>query len=185
MTTECNQARSVNLRSCAYVGDAAGRPKNWKHGMKKDFSDSDRAFAANIGIQFLTPEMFFLKESAPRMDWRSEFDPVAWLRLEESISQQGTRFSGSSITKPDQELIVFCGYPASGKSTFAKTRLVSKGYLRVNQDELKTFQKCQTAVVNALGTFRWFLGRSTQIVHLFAISHTSLVAFMFIFFCLL
>jgi bifunctional polynucleotide phosphatase/kinase len=40
-----------------YVGDAAGRPQ--------DFSDSDRLFASNIGIQFYTPEDFFPCQRIP------------------------------------------------------------------------------------------------------------------------
>ena len=33
-----------------YVGDAAGRAKNWEPGKPKDFSCSDRKFAANLGV---------------------------------------------------------------------------------------------------------------------------------------
>ena len=33
-----------------YVGDAAGRPKEWAPGKPKDFSCSDRKFAANLGV---------------------------------------------------------------------------------------------------------------------------------------
>ena len=43
---------------CCYVGDAAGRPAALNR--KKDFSSSDRMFAANIGIQFHTPEEVWL-----------------------------------------------------------------------------------------------------------------------------
>ena len=32
-----------------YVGDAAGRPENWKPKTKKDFSCADRLFAINLG----------------------------------------------------------------------------------------------------------------------------------------
>ena len=68
-----------------YVGDAAGRPdslfflwvlsfsssflsfffsKDWdKKGAKKDFSCSDRKYALNVGINFRTPEDFFIGES--------------------------------------------------------------------------------------------------------------------------
>ena len=43
--------RNVNYDESFYVGDAAGR--------KKDFSDSDLKFAENIGITFYTPEEYF------------------------------------------------------------------------------------------------------------------------------
>ena len=32
----------VKVQEFTYVGDAAGRPKNWAPGKKKDFSCSDR-----------------------------------------------------------------------------------------------------------------------------------------------
>lgn len=43
----------VDICKSFYVGDAAGR--------KKDFSNSDKLFAENIGIDFLTPEEFINK----------------------------------------------------------------------------------------------------------------------------
>lgn len=42
---------SLDMESSFFVGDAAGRPK--------DFSDSDLKFAQAIGLQFYTPEEFF------------------------------------------------------------------------------------------------------------------------------
>ncbi|ORC91074.1 putative polynucleotide kinase 3-phosphatase [Trypanosoma theileri] len=42
-----------------YVGDAAGRKVRTLAGRKKDFSCSDRKFAFNIEIPFLTPEQLF------------------------------------------------------------------------------------------------------------------------------
>ena len=45
-----------------YVGDAAGRLDNWINGKEKDFSCADRKFAYNIGIDFFTPEEYFLDQ---------------------------------------------------------------------------------------------------------------------------
>ena len=47
----CNGGVAPNLTECYYVGDAAGRPG--------DHSDSDKAFAAAVGMRFYTPESFF------------------------------------------------------------------------------------------------------------------------------
>ncbi|KYR00917.1 SAP DNA-binding domain-containing protein [Tieghemostelium lacteum] len=52
-----------DIKQCYYIGDAAGRPDHWKPGVKGDFSDSDLEFAKNIGVDFHTPEVFFLGES--------------------------------------------------------------------------------------------------------------------------
>jgi len=41
----------TSVKEAFYIGDAAGRPG--------DFSDSDKVFAANLGIPFQTPEEFF------------------------------------------------------------------------------------------------------------------------------
>jgi bifunctional polynucleotide phosphatase/kinase len=49
-----------------------------------------------------------------------------------------------------KELIVCVGYPASGKSSFVKKHLVSKGYTYVNQDTLKTKERCVKACQGAL-----------------------------------
>ena len=45
-----NGGVKLHPRQCTYVGDAAGRLKGWQPGKSKDFSCSDRMFAANIGI---------------------------------------------------------------------------------------------------------------------------------------
>lgn len=47
---------SFQRHQSIYVGDAAGRPKNWAPGRDKDFSCTDRMFAANAGLKFATPD---------------------------------------------------------------------------------------------------------------------------------
>ena len=39
-----------DMSKCLYVGDAAGRAKEWFPEKPKDFSCSDRMFAANLDI---------------------------------------------------------------------------------------------------------------------------------------
>ena len=49
-SSACNGGVAPNLNECYYVGDAAGRPG--------DHSDSDKGFAAAVGMRFYTPEAF-------------------------------------------------------------------------------------------------------------------------------
>lgn len=79
-----------------YVGDAAGR--------KGDFSDSDRKFAHNCGIQFYTPEEFFLgaKFNLPPLPIVNK--PVPML---------------PNIEIPERTVVVMVGPPGCGKSTLS------------------------------------------------------------------
>jgi len=53
------------------------------------------------------------------------------------------------VPAKSQEMIVLVGRPASGKSTFAKKHIVPHGYVHVNQDTLKTKEKCIKAAREA------------------------------------
>lgn len=48
------------MSECLYVGDAAGRAKEWSPGKPKDFSCSDRMFAANLEIGIDILNLYFL-----------------------------------------------------------------------------------------------------------------------------
>lgn len=79
-----------------YVGDAAGRPG--------DHSYTDAAFAVNAGVQFFTPEHFFLGE-------KNYYN----LKIPEIHVKQ---FKIPKII--DKTVIMMVGRPGSGKSTIAK-----------------------------------------------------------------
>ena len=53
--------KPLDRMSSFYVGDAAGRPQEGTR--KEDFSDSDLKFARNLGLNFFTPEKFFLRST--------------------------------------------------------------------------------------------------------------------------
>jgi len=124
--------------------DAAGRGANWAPGKKKDFSCNDRTFAANIGIDFYTPEEFFLKQKPATFEW-PKFIPKN-LDLNASLLCP----SNAKLTSEMQEVILLAGYPASGKTTFAKDHLIPQGYVHINRDTLGTWQKCVSACRDAL-----------------------------------
>lgn len=120
-----------------FVGDMAGRLKSENH--KKDRYDTDRKFALNLGIKFYTPEMYFLeKEPRPfektgyQLDYETDTDEVDLDQFNEN-----------------KMMVLVCGYPGSGKTTFSKKLdnflLISKDLYksRVNkilEDNLKLEQ---------------------------------------------
>ncbi|WEW55437.1 DNA kinase/phosphatase Pnk1 [Emydomyces testavorans] len=111
---------ALDLEGSIFVGDAAGRPG--------DHSCVDRNFAANIGIQFNTPEEFFRGEPIQPVQ---VFDPKHFIRDMTSASLAFTKSHG-------QELVILCGSPGAGKSTFYWKYLQPLKYERVNQDILKS-----------------------------------------------
>ncbi|GAM17837.1 hypothetical protein SAMD00019534_010120 [Acytostelium subglobosum LB1] len=144
---ECNNTGApFDASQCFYVGDAAGRPDNWKPGKKKDFANSDRAFAMTCGIAFQTPEEFFLGEQ-PFVD---KSGAVSKFAVPQPPRSGEILEGGGNITSPKQEMIVLCGWPASGKSTFSKTHLVPAGYGWVNRDTMGDPKKCLKAAIQFL-----------------------------------
>ncbi|KAL7848541.1 hypothetical protein SRHO_G00201640 [Serrasalmus rhombeus] len=140
-----NGGVTVDKSQSFYVGDAAGRPVNWAPGKKKkDFSCSDRLFALNIGLQFYTPEEFFLGWKAAPYNMPS-FDPRA-------LDSKTLLYDppDASLTSTSQEVIVAVGFPGAGKSTFFHAHVIPKGYVYVNRDTLGSWQNCVSACERAL-----------------------------------
>lgn len=136
---ELNGKLEVNLRESFYCGDAAGRSATKTS--KKDHSADDKIFAHAIGLNFQTPESFFLGETLLQ---KSSGESAA-----SSLMQPGrTAFSqvvdsapaaaSSNVSCRPQEVIVMVGGPGSGKSTYATTKL--KEYKLVNCEQAKSKQ---------------------------------------------
>jgi len=149
MAKNYNKGIVINTESSIYVGDAAGRAKDWQKGKPRDFAVTDRMFACNIGLPFATPEEFFLQQRAAPFQWRCSSPQDLLTRA--LANKRPFGYNGSSpIASDKQELVVCVGFPASGKSTFVKTHLIPRGYVWVNQDTLKTPAKCLKACCTAL-----------------------------------
>lgn len=128
---------AVDMDGSFYIGDAAGREKTDKR-RKADWASSDRDLAANIGIPFQTPEEFFLGQDVE--PYTPAFDPSTYLS-EVAVEKVATTFE----KKHKLDLVIFCGSPGAGKSTFYWRVLEPLGYARVNQDTLKTRDRCLKA----------------------------------------
>ncbi|KAK7608079.1 polynucleotide kinase 3 phosphatase-domain-containing protein [Phyllosticta paracitricarpa] len=146
----------VDMGKSFFVGDAGGRSST-SGGKTKDFSCSDRDFAANIGIPYYTPEEYFLGEE-PK-PFAREFDPTAYLGLVAGATDAGKSQPSGTETlwlmcsdgapappqfskKNPVDVVLLCGSPGAGKSTFFWRHLKPLGYERVNQDTLKTRDRC-------------------------------------------
>ena len=124
----------VDLANSIFVGDAAGRAAYLKGGVAvpKDFSSSDRNLAHNIGVPYQTPEEFFLGE-----------EPRAFVRGFDLASHPFAADEGGLgpevFETEGRNVVLFCGPPGAGKSTFYRKLLEPLGYERINQDTLVTF----------------------------------------------
>ena len=108
-------------------------------GAKKDFSDSDRKFASNLGVTFATPEEFFLGHTKCSKFSLGDFDPGLV-----DITKKNHQYDppDAAVTSLQPEMVIFVGFPASGKSTFYETEMKPKGYCHVSRDKLGSWQKC-------------------------------------------
>ena len=97
---------TIDKSKSFFIGDALGR--------KSDFSDSDKIFSENIGIQYFPPEKIFLNNNYKKCD----------------ISQIGF------IDTP--EIIIMMGYPGSGKTTIAEEICNDRNYIHIKGDDYKS-----------------------------------------------
>lgn len=128
---------TIDKSASYYVGDAAGRAD--------DFASTDRKFALNVGLQFYTPEEYFLK--IPPAPHKLPGFHVSSLRE----SPKSSASTPVLPPHPHTEIVVFVGPPCLGKSTFYRTHFAPAGYVHVNQDTLGSRPKCIKAAEQALG----------------------------------
>lgn len=129
-----------NILGGTYVGDASEYDGSW--------SDVDRKFAINADFDFYSDDEYFND-----MKVRRQPAPALLLeyKLERNFNNIYYKNISESILSNDKCLIIMCGSPASGKSTFiqnVKKELENFQSIIISQDELKTKAKCKKAVVN-------------------------------------
>ncbi len=139
---------SVVMAESFYCGDAAGRKKNWAAGKPRDFACSDRMFAANVGLPFVTPEeLFFGEKPTDQWNWGSPDPRTLVAKYENAVAPKiVARVAADGAV----ELVVLVGSPASGKSSLAKGIFEKAGFVRANNDDLgskaKSLKVCAFAV---------------------------------------
>jgi len=119
-----------------YVGDAAGRPG--------DHAGTDRKFALNLGLKFYTPEEFFLNTNS--VQYRLQGFHIS------SLPKNVPAIIPSSmpLLSNDSEIVLFVGYPSSGKTTFFNRHFSNAGYIHICQDVLGTRGKCLSTAESSL-----------------------------------
>ncbi|KAL2041201.1 hypothetical protein N7G274_006146 [Stereocaulon virgatum] len=133
-----------DLQCSFFVGDAGGRAA--RKGAKADHACSDRDLASNVGIGFKTPEEYFLHEEP--LPFTRIFEPKTFLNPTLTTSTDTTPIVFEKRNALD--IVLLCGSPGSGKSTFYWTKLKPLGYERINQDTLKTRDRCVRIASNLL-----------------------------------
>lgn len=80
------------------------------------------------------------------MTWtRPPFDPTT---LDDSLSLLEP--ASAKIKSKDLEIIIMVGFPGSGKSYFSREYLKKEGYEVINNDTLKSVQKCLSVLESSL-----------------------------------
>ena len=139
-TTDTNDiSTTIDMKNSFFVGDAAGRKQ------LNDFADTDRKFAINVGCMFYTPEEYFLNINKEKFQLTG-FDPFQFDTSTTTIDENININVNKDINK--QEIVLFVGLPASGKSFYYQKYF--SNYIHINQDTLKTKQKCLNVLKSCL-----------------------------------
>ena len=131
-----------DLINSFYVGDAAGRIKT--ENFKKDFSDSDRKFAINIGLTFYTPEVYFLHNKDISKERKFE---LGGYHLNYKLKE---KYPKIKLDKSDNKVMVLItGFPGSGKSHLARKLEKKYKYKLFSKDKYKSkFNKLLSEALN-------------------------------------
>ncbi|GAA5879365.1 hypothetical protein JCM3774_003805 [Rhodotorula dairenensis] len=117
----------VDYAASFYVGDAAGR--------RNDHADTDRKFALNAGLRFMTPEELFDNE-LPDPDWalwgwnpfQYPHDPTAPSKRGLRVVDAAELLDGAATAVEKSEVVLLVGAPASGKTHYWQQVLQPQGY---------------------------------------------------------
>ena len=138
LLTNWNGGVAPDLETSYFVGDAAGR----KNASVRDHGDTDYKWALNAGLRFYTPEHFFLdkehKLTVPTRPW------------EGAVDADGAQHAPQAAALEEPEVVLFVGAPGSGKTALYRRIFEPAGYVWVNQDTLRSRDRCIKEVERAL-----------------------------------
>lgn len=104
-------------------------------------SDCDYKFALNCQISFFAADNYFNNNKV-------NIPKIIYKPFENLKNKKNVPFI--PIKNNKNELIIFCGYPGSGKSFYTINKILPHNYKRINQDELKTKIKCLKETQNLI-----------------------------------
>jgi bifunctional polynucleotide phosphatase/kinase len=115
--------KNIDMEESFYCGDAMGR--------KGDHADTDLKFAMNCKLKFIPPEKIFSNKNI-LVNYNLDYFDFNNFEKNQINFYEGNAF----------ELIIFVGFPGSGKSTFISKNLIQNNYNVISQDVSKTKNKC-------------------------------------------
>lgn len=132
----------VDLDNSFFVGDAGGRLASAESA--RDFSCSDRNLAENLGIRYHTPEEFFLGQEPREYSRDLDLALYPFTEVAEHEPRENAEKGRPVLDKitNQQVMLLFCGSPGAGKSTFYWKHAKPLGFERVNQDQLRSRDRC-------------------------------------------
>lgn len=132
----------INKDTSFYVGDAAGRIQC--DNFKKDFSCSDRKFALNCGLKFMTPEEFYYNNDSRKFEL---------INISNNFSNDSKFNELIDNIIPNYNIVFIFGCVASGKSTLAKDLFERLNFeVIINHDTIKSKKKSLTLLDEAISS---------------------------------
>lgn len=126
---ELNGGCPWDLKHSLFVGDAAGRPK--------DFKATDIMMAMNVGVHFMVPEVFFgIEHGNKQLETSSLINAIKknkkYFNAERFLSEYKKPIMPDLTAVKTTPLVIIVGSQASGKSPFCKEYL--REYIHMSND---------------------------------------------------
>jgi hypothetical protein len=160
-----------SLENSIYIGGYDGGMflKNWKACLKNKYCDkqfitrfdTDRAFAYNIGVQFVSSVVFFCAKEEPKWKWNTFAMDIpkrlSYIYKMKDIEEPDIMARLGELPESEKYFILIMGRPSSGKTTLSRRILDllteahimhdSFGTLKANYKKLKNMIYEKTTIL--------------------------------------